>query len=71
MNWSLWIESKMLALGCYTIPELARELGVPYPTVYTWIYGCKGNRVMPNYRNIVKLKKMFPNDDWDWILKEE
>lgn len=65
-KWSLWVQSKMLHLKCSTQQELADKLGVSRSTVQQWIvYGR-----LPRYDMITKLKKMFPNDDWNWLLSD-
>lgn len=65
---SVWVYSKMLVLGCYNIQELADKLGFSYATVRAWINGTDDKKFYPRYSSIVKLKKMFLDDDWDWLL---
>lgn len=67
-KWSVWVASKMLTLECTNFKELSNKLGISISTLYYWIFGKKGKLVTPSGNSIVKMKKLFPNDDWEWLL---
>lgn len=69
-KWSSWVADKLAQSGL-TVTAFARQIGMSQPIVYQWINGKQGRVILPSYPTICKLKKVFPDENWDWLLSED
>lgn len=67
IKFELWLEAKYILSGCMNYKDFSDKLSIKYETFYNWIK----RRSLPSYEYIGKLRKVYPNDDWEWLLTDD